>query len=639
MALFNFTPINKRTQKPKALPKLDVDYELNKRTEQPAPLPNVGGAFKAGAFALTDKGSGGEQAIAGGRVKRAPTGSMSSGSGSYSSNGDAPPVPRVKAGDAKEIADKSGLKGMGLDNQFIGLTFAEARQKAEELRQERASQVSANTSFSYNPESISGFKNTFKDLQLRVKETSNDPFESRESKTKSKDALISSYTSNLAKNFGSVDEFNAAQQDPEFAKILSEYEKIGGSRNDIASNISKSVSVVSETPNRDGSYTVTYSDGTQDVRRYTQNADGSFTSTPAQTIDQYLGAMTSPDQKKAMEELLPEYTIQQDKIAFEQSIPNQYRDYYFGNEEQVGFLQQQKTLAEEKIKILEKEAKTEEKNLKRQANLVIEKNQYEQEKDEAEIEENRLQAKNYATGLLAKLGALKTTGAAVEGLANLEQKYQQQTQETKRAYYFANKEVENKLIEGLDDIDNKLANDIWDIKNDLSKDEETVWKDIFKMQQTADRNTLNIIDKFAGEFRTLKEKYRKERIAEAKKYADTFSSIIGADDLKGVMEGDIILKRNKKGKITDQGLLNPEGQLSDIERILEGSKGSDGYVNSRTYEQTFNSFIKAGGTRNEFLKQFPPNQYVNPKDPTLPSFLKFGSSVRSEAEDEDEREI
>lgn len=548
-------------------------------------------------------------------------------------------APKLDKKSAAGFLKDFGLTGMGYEKDFIGLTDTQAQKKAAEIQREKMGQTSALTSYTYNPKSISGFRDTFKDLNLRVKESSNDPFESRESKTQTKDALIKSFNSTFAKNFASLDEFNAASQDPEMQKLLKEYEKLGGSKNDIASNITKTgLNVVSETPNRDGTYTVTYSDGTQDVRRYSMNADGTYTSKGAQTIDQYLGAMSSPDEQQARQELIPEYQIQQDKIAFEQSIPEQYKQYYFGTPEQEGFLAQQEELAKEKIKILEKAAKTEERNLKAQASLLVEKNNWEQQKDEAEIEKNRLSAKNYTTGLLAKLGALKTTGAAVEGLANLEQSYQKQAQETRMAYNFQNKDIEMKLNESLDEIDNTLADSVWKVKNDLSKSEEDVWKDIVKMQTDADRRTFDIIDKYAGEFRTTKEKYRKERIAAAKKYAAQFSSIIGADDLKGVMEGDVILKRDKKGKIVNKARVDIKGNVRSIESILEASKGKDKYVNSALYVDVFDSFINAGGTRDEFLKQFPPNRYINPEDPTLPSFLKFGSSARSEAPKEDEEE-
>jgi hypothetical protein len=178
-------------------------------------------------------------------------------------------------------------------------------------------------------------------------------------------------------------------------------------------------------------------------------------------------------------------------------------------------------------------------NAKAQIQYLKEKSDWEQQKDEAEVEENRLAAKNYITGTLAKLGALITTSAAVQGIAGLEQKYQKQAQDVRMAYNFEKKALDLKLDETIDAIESDTANKIYDVKNNLSKSQDEVWKEIVKLEQTADRATLNIVDKFAGEFRTTKDKYRKERESAAKKYANDMASIISNYDvtsLKGFSE-------------------------------------------------------------------------------------------------------
>jgi hypothetical protein len=171
-------------------------------------------------------------------------------------------------------------------------------------------------------------------------------------------------------------------------------------------------------------------------------------------------------------------------------------------------------------------------------------------------------------------------------------------------------------------------------KQDLSKTEEDIWKEISKAQIDANRKTFEIVDSFTADFRRTKESYRKELESAAKKYASSMANTISAYDLQGVMEGDIVLKRGKTGKIAAKGVLSPTGELDTIESLLEASSGSDGYVNSAVYQDMFNKFLKAGGTRSEFLNKFPPNEYTNPKDTSLPSYLRFGSSVRSEAKND-----
>jgi hypothetical protein len=502
--------------------------------------------------------------------------------------------PKLNASQAAGLAKTFGLEGMNLDKQLVGLTESQARAKALQLAQERKAQISANTSFGFNPQSISGFKNTFKDLQFKIKDTSNDPLSSRDAKKQAQDTLITSYTDQLAKNFGSVEEFNAAQGDREFDRMLRQYEQIGGSRNDIAASIGKKgVTVTGETLNPDGSYATTYSDGTSDNRRLTMNADGTYNSNEAQTIDQYLGNLNNPDAQAAYQTLLPEQQIAQQKIAFEQSIPEQYMQYYFGTEDQVGFQQQQRRLAEENIKLTERNAKLEKDNMKAQAEYAKEKNRWQMQKDESEIEENRLAAKNYVTGMLAKLGALKTTGAAVEGLATLEQKYQKQLQDTRMAYQFQERDIEMKLDEGLDGIESALAEATYKIKNDLSKDEESVWKEIFNMRIKADRETLNIIDKFSGEFRTLTDKYRKERETAAKKYASTFSSIVSDVDITKVGgEGAYIVKGKTKGVVSPTGEVMPMNLTPTEEKAVIGAdiRGADAIRTFLTYPASFRNW-------------------------------------------------
>lgn len=55
---------------------------------------------------------------------------------------------------------------------------------------------------------------------------------------------------------------------------------------------------------------------------------------------------------------------------------------------------------------------------------------------------------------------------------------------------------------------------------------------------------------------------------------------------------------------------------------LENSRGKDGFVNPQTYNQLYRSWIQEGGMLKDFLSTFPPKNYVNPADTTLPSFLK-----------------
>lgn len=548
--------------------------------------------------------------------------------------------PALDARGSAAMASQYGLLGIA-DKDFVGLTASQATKKAQEIKKSKLAQTSTLTSGAFNPQTISGFGNKFKELKFKVDEINNDPWTNKKEKKNKNEALVKSYTDQFAGLFGSQDEFNNALQNPDFQKTLKQYEQIGGTMSDIASGIGRSptLDIVSETPNPDGSYNVKYSDGTSENRRYSQNADGTYTSNPAQTLDEYLGNIDSPAEQKALDSLIPEKAVYQNQIAFEQSIPEQYKALYFGTPDQMGILQQRRIQAEEEVKLLERTAKNDIKNLRAQAEFAIEKNNHEMDIEESKIEENRLSAKNYMTGMLAKLGALQTTGAAPQAIATLEQKYEKQKIETRTAYNMDNKYTELQLNEKIDGVHAERDNNILKTKGDLSKSEEDVWKDVFKYQNDADRKTLDIIETYAGKFRTQKEKYVKESKAAAEKYAKEFGSIISSVDLEGFREGDYIpsLVNGKKNK--NPGILIPDGSIRDIRNFLETSRDAEGYVDPKTYKEMADAFTRTGGTVTDFKKQFPPADYVNPTEKSLPLNLQYSRPSQTTPKDITEDDI
>jgi hypothetical protein len=544
---FNWNAIAENIKKPTApaLPNLNVDWEnvattikkptgtdLPKITTNPTGLTNKG---------LVDSGQATYNSSGG------ITGTGSNSSTSINPRSGVVSIPRLSSAESATLAKSSGLSGLVDDNAFRGLTNAEAKKKAEQIKQEKMQDVSALTSFTYNPESIQGFNKTLKDLQLRVGENKNDPFGSKQSKTEKQDNLINSYVESLANQFGTTEAFKAAQQNPEFQRMLQQYSAMGGTVNDIEASLSKK------------------EQGTGGLSPYYQQTDD------------YLASLTEGDPAAgaAYESLIAENMANQQRINFEQMIPNEYRDAYYGTPEAIGILEQQKREMDEAIKLKEKQLKMEERNLKAKARLESEKLDFEMQKDALEVEDNRLAAKNYMTERLASLGALKTTGAAPVALANLEQKYQRQSQELKTSYGFVKQDLTNQLNESLDNLTIKFDNDVFDLKQDLSKSSEDVWKEIFKLQQNADRETLKITDSFAKDFRTQREKYKKEMTAAAKKYTSDFSNTVSDLDLVSFEQ---FLAPKQEAELMSFGQTRRGEELSQyIQQILD-----QGLVSSTT---------------------------------------------------------
>ena len=416
--------------------------------------------------------------------------------------------PVLDASQAKNLSSPYGFKA----GEFTGLTMSQANAKIEEKKKAIGAQTSSGTSFTFNPETASNANKIVNDAKFKVDSIKAEPWNNTQLKKTNTEATVASYSDQLAKLFDTTDEFNQAMTNPDFQKTMQQYESMGGKVADVAAKIGQ-------------------------PSPYQQNT---------QTIDQYLGAISTPADQKAFDSLIPEKQVYQDQISFEQSIPEKYKALYFGTPEQIGIQEQKKQQAAETIKILERKAEQEKTNAKAQIELNIQKNNAEMEMDEAEVEQNRLNAKNYITGMLAKLGALNTTGAAPVAIATLEQKYQQQAQKIRSKYKFENKQYEVDLAKKVGDIDITRDEKILAAREDLSKSEEETFKEIFKLQNAADRATFATIQTYTQEFRNQREKFNKEAKAEAEKYAKELAKKAGTYSVAGLSFEQFINKKQNE---------------------------------------------------------------------------------------------
>lgn len=70
------------------------------------------------------------------------------------------------------------------------------------------------------------------------------------------------------------------------------------------------------------------------------------------------------------------------------------------------------------------------------------------------------------------------------------------------------------------------------------------------------------------------------------------------------------------------GTLNYSAQdQADDSKSLNASRGTDGYVDPNLYLKLYNAWINAGGQLEDFLKTYPPVNYINPTNTFLPKFL------------------
>lgn len=457
---------------------------------------------------------------------------------------------------------------------FKGMTQSQANKKKEQ----QIAQDSQLTSYSFNPESIAKSAEASNKFNLSLNEITNSPFESNQTKEQKKNTLLDITAFDIAKSFTNPQDFYTTyQNNPELQKSLQPFISNGGSLATVASKISTPVNV-----NNQPKDTATY---LSDLNKKTP---------------------TNQFEQQALEALSLENKLAQDEISRQVGIPQQYKDLYFGTSEKIGILQEQKKLAEEKKKLLEQKELNDKTTIRERAQYQIDKNNSDAEIAKAEIEENRLKAKNYMTNTLAKLGALQTSGTAPLALATLEQKYQKEKIALDTKLKFANREVEIGMTEKINNITETIQEKILGVQEDLSKSSSDVLKEVFNLQKTADSQIYNIMTSAASKLRTQTEKYKDEAQSIADKYNSNFMLLAGKGlNLKSIpgmidAQGRIITSKvpasafakegGNVGGFTDQELrkleqagIDPKTQRKQALDLLYGQNSSQDIVPKYKY--------------------------------------------------------
>ena len=228
---------------------------------------------------------------------------------------------------------------------------------------------------------------------------------------------------------------------------------------------------------------------------------------------------------------LPQDKLIQNEIMRNANIPQEWRDYYLGTPEKMGVFEKEKAEKQAQLDLIEEKLADDKRAYREKVNLQIEKIRQELGVALAETETNRLKAKNYMTGLLAKLGALNTTGAAGEALVKLDQKYEEMKQNTTAKYTLAIREMEAELNEGLNDIENGYADQANKIREDLTKSAADITKELMKLDIESQSKIYSLSTSYAKLLQTQKEKALKALKTEADQYVTEFRSIVSTPGL------------------------------------------------------------------------------------------------------------
>ena len=445
--------------------------------------------------------------------------------GSRSQTGDS-----VSSGQAQSLLKGGGLQGIIDPKMLAGKSFGEATTILAREREKRTGQVTSNVSFAFNPETLADTKKIVDRVGIGLNDITKQSWDSKGTQQDKIQATLAASAKQIASLFQSQEEYNnAVASNPQLQQTLATFEKLGGSAQDISSKIATPV-----------------------------------TDKPEQTTGDYLSNLTNPEanqeaQQQAINELIPEKDIIQAEIARQQSIPEEAMALYFGTEEQLGILDMKKTQAIEEKRIIEQQELDAETNLKAKAKLTISKNNAEMRIQTTTIEENRLAAKNYMTGMLAKLGALKTTGAAPLAIQTLDTKYEISKQTLESKYKFAEQEINLQLDDALNTLETDTDQSILELEQDLTKDYEDITKEVMKLQQAADRQTYALSIKYASKLRERTTSYTKALKAEAEKYAKEYAKTAGGGlnlkALSNAVEGQYV---------AGKGVLNPMGGYNKL---------------------------------------------------------------------------
>lgn len=57
-------------------------------------------------------------------------------------------------------------------------------------------------------------------------------------------------------------------------------------------------------------------------------------------------------------------------------------------------------------------------------------------------------------------------------------------------------------------------------------------------------------------------------------------------------------------------------------QTLASSRGEDGFVNSQLYSDMYQHWTENGGLPQDFFKNYDPDMYLNPMDPSVPTYIK-----------------
>ena len=365
----------------------------------------------------------------------------------------------------------------------------------------------------------------------------------------------SSYINDVAKNFNTVQDFNNFyNSNPNYQKQLQE-------RNIKPSDIASKIKPV------------------------TNGVVGN------QTTDEFLFKNTLQQNAPVTPNLVPgtddyakavnKQTINDSKFTtdYEKSLYNQYQNDIDNSNNMVDVY---------KMKLERKELA-----LRDRAETSIAKLKAEKKAAEATIEQNRIKAKDYATGMLAQLGALRTDSGAIVGLENLEQSYQTQKQDSNNKYKFAIAELQDNMYADIGELESTLDENILKISMDLSKSQREVERDIMKLRYDFNKDSLNRVADYTEKMDTRSRQNTADLAKIAEDYDKNVWYLMDERGLTEVMAKKMVNPKTGRIISNQQSADIASGNYTEPTVKMQGPDG----ISYEVPESQVSGFISAGGRK------------------------------------------
>lgn len=463
-------------------------------------------------------------------------------------------IPTLSTGESAGLASDYGLLGIGDANRFAGLTRAEAQAKAQAEKDALSGKVSQNTSFSWNSDFLSPTKKAFDTFNLGLKDAMS-PWNTEQDKNNKKENLYENTAGSFAQLFKTPDQFDTAYTgNSEFKKLMDSFQKAGGNIDRVKELIAKN--------------------------------------TPTPTVTKPNQLRVETDNKMLKD--YAESTNQQ--IADQYAIPEQYREYYFGEK---GYFTKIREDAEANLKALDESYKTIETNTQADYEANVKKAELQAEQQLAEIEEARVDAKNYMTGMLAKLGALKTTGGAPMALSRLETKYQTMANNTKNALFTAKSNLASEKAKIIANLNSEKLGKMSSIRQDVTKSSYEVQKELINLENSTKQTIGALIKDFNKESLDLDKKALEEanklKLEYQKQFYKTASGGSGSSygSINGGVAGvsqraqDIINAINAGSGTIDDYIKGTSKEANNLRaEVLRGMSSTSGYSKVKIDQMT-----------------------------------------------------